>query len=82
MTKQQASKEMRTKDKQAAIYRTRWEAKTLHQCKKELESWHKHMDKHSAGYHWADDSRDQLNDADRVLILKEIIRDKCKKKRT
>ena len=59
-------------------YIKHWESKTLKQCQKELDSWHKHMDKHSTGYHWSNDNPNDFNDADRVLALKQIIREKSK----
>ena len=62
-----------TKDEQEEKYRKIWNAKTSRQVQREINDWHKHMNKHNAGYNWHLTNPDSLSDGDRVMILKEIL---------
>lgn len=60
-------------------YRSIWEKKTTKQIQKEIESWHRYIDRYSQSYAWH--GKDitppgTLADGDKVLILKEILRDR------
>ena len=60
-------------------YRSFWEKKTSSQIKKEIESWQKYFDKYGQSYsfHGGDMTPpNTLADGDKVLILKEILRER------
>ena len=60
-------------------YRSFWKKKTSSQVKQEIKSWQKYFDKHGQAYsfHGSDITPpNTLADGDKMLILKELIKDK------
>ncbi len=60
-------------------YRSFWEKKTSSQIKQEIKSWQKYFDKHGQAYafHGSDITPpNTLADGDKVLILKEILKER------
>ena len=60
-------------------YKKVWSLKTTRQIRKELKSWQRYFDKHSAAYAWH--GRDitppgELADGDKACALKEILRER------
>ena len=56
-------------------YRLIWSMKTKRQVEKELESYHKYLAKHPDSF-FQEPAPDEMSDADRVNVLKEIIAEK------
>ena len=60
-------------------YKKHWIMKTTKQIKKESESWHKYMNKHSSSYHWHGGQNTppgELADGDKLGVLREILRER------
>lgn len=60
-------------------YRSFWSKKTASQIKKEIKSWQRYFDKHGQAYsfHGGDITPpNTLADGSKVLILKEILKEK------
>ena len=60
----------------AENFHTYWARKTVKQIEKEIQSWRKYMQKHSAAYAWH--GKDitppgELADGDKLCILREIL---------
>ena len=60
-------------------YRSFWESKTTSQIKKEIQSWQKYFNKHRQAYsfHGSDmTTPNTLADGDKIMILKEILKNR------
>jgi hypothetical protein len=55
-------------------YTKRWSSKTSKQILKEIESYHKYFDKYSGA--WSISSKDDFTQADKLLVLKELARER------
>ena len=60
-------------------YKSHWSGKTTKQVQKELASWQKYVNKHSAAYSWH--GKDitppgKLADGDKITALKEILNER------
>lgn len=62
------------RDANEAMYRKIWESKNTKQIKKEISGWRKYMQKHAGSYGWIEINPNELNDSDKLNILREILK--------
>ncbi len=53
-------------------FRKTWSKKTVRQLEKEIDSWQRYMQKHSGSYGWVETNPNEMNDSDKLTILREI----------
>lgn len=59
-------------------YRALWESKPTKQIERELKSWQSHFAKHEGHYsfHGATAHPGEMTDGERVMVLKDILRER------